>query len=156
MASSTIAVSVTRDDQGRPLLELATTTETVGTLVAPAKTVAKATGSSETELWTSPQHGVSGTRTRPFERLIIAVDPEHTVVRDDDDPQCVYVKLYRTPQAGGSATAYTELIPVEIGHCLILSSPIAGTSAPGNAYVTKAGSFNPDADADIPVYVIQE
>lgn len=156
MADSSIAVSVTRTDRGQPLLDLVTKTADVGALIAPSITVAANTPSTATQLWLSDQHGVSGTRTAPFSRLIIAVDPEHTLTRDDDDPQFVYIKLYRTPQAGGSATAFTEIVPVEIGHALILSTPVCGTAVPGTSYVTKAEAFNPSTTEAVPVVVVQQ
>lgn len=151
---STLALSFTRTDDRRPIVELVCPMTDVETLQGPGRKVLLAgAGSTEVNLWTSSLDGNgSAFTTLPFNRLVLAVDPDTAL---DDETKGIWVKPYYTAVAGGSSTAATDWHFVT-RKCPLVMGPTIGTSISGGRVVTKLGGFNANASDDVTLILAVE
>ncbi len=151
---STLALSFTRTDDRRPIVELVCPMTEVEPLKGPGRKILLAgDGSTEVNLWTSSLDGNGSAFTDlPFNRLILAVDPDTDL---DDETKGVWVKKYYTAVAGGSSTALTDW-HFATRKCPLVLGPTVGTSISGGKVITKLGCFNANADDDIPILLVLE
>lgn len=149
MADSTIAVSLTRSDEGTPAVSTVYLMEDVADRKGPGRRVILAgNGSTEYTLWTSPLDGNgSAFTTMPFERMVFAVDPKSEL---DDEDKGVWVKLYYTAVAGGSSTA-TGTLHFVTRKCPLVLGPLVGATISGGRVITKVACFNANASDDVPI-----
>ena len=151
---STLAVSFTRTDDLRPIVEIAAPMEDVETLQGPGRKILLAgDGSTEVNLCTSSLDGYgSAFTTLPFNRLVLAVDPNTAL---DDETKGIWVKPYYTAVAGGSSTA-NAVWHFVTRKCPLVLGPTIGTSISGGRVITKLGAFNANTADDVTLILAVE
>jgi hypothetical protein len=149
MTTSSIAVSLSRSDEGSPAVSTVYLMEDVAARKGPGRRdILAGDGSTEYTLWTSSLDASgSAFTTMPFERLILAVDPKSAL---DDEDKGVWVKLYYTAVAGGSSTA-TGTLHFVTRKCPLVLGPLVGATISGGRVITKVAVFNANASNNVPL-----
>lgn len=161
MADSTLALSLNRTDDTRPVVNSVVLTEDAGDAEGPGKrTIPMGAGSTEYTLWTGTNDGNGSAFTaRAADRIIVVVDPDNALAADDDDadgPMGVWLLLYYTAIAGGSSTTTGIRWFVKRNAPFVVPSSIAASGVTISREITKITVFNANAANDVVVQAVIE
>lgn len=159
MATSTIGISYTREDQPETIVGTAMEVSDAGRLEGPGRrTIPMGAGSTEYALWTGTNDANGSAFTAAaWQRMVLVVDPDSLLGEDDPDGELgVWVKLYYTAIAGGSSTATGHVWFVRRGAPFVIPSGIAASGVTITREITKVSVFNANASDDVVVQLIVE